>query len=122
MRKLGCLCAKEVSPHFCRCHIFLPGTASATSEHDLDLEKHEFIVPQKEVKTPADITEKWEKSEVRNNSIKNINIHKYYWWERIKIHQEFDISKIKLFTVASLHIGFIFVGLQRLSRISTGDE
>ena len=69
---------------------------SATAEHELDLEKHEFIVPQKEVKIPADITEKWEKSEVRNNFIKRktkwINIE---GWEKIKIHQEDNVSKIK---------------------------
>ncbi|KAK2145779.1 hypothetical protein LSH36_658g01028 [Paralvinella palmiformis] len=29
----------------------------------IDLEKHEFVVPEKQVKTPADIKEKWEKSQ-----------------------------------------------------------
>lgn len=31
---------------------------------DVNLETHSFVVPKKEIKSPADIAAKWEKSEV----------------------------------------------------------
>jgi len=31
---------------------------------DIDLQSHEFIIPKKEITSPADIASKWERSEV----------------------------------------------------------
>jgi len=36
----------------------------AVDKTDINLHTHEFIVPKKEIKSPADIASKWEKSEV----------------------------------------------------------
>ncbi len=44
----------------------IPGAPENTDlkSQTLDPETHEFIVPQKEVKSALDVQEKWEKSEV----------------------------------------------------------
>lgn len=39
-------------------------SAAVRMATSIDLETHEFIIPQKEIKHPPEVSEKWEKSEV----------------------------------------------------------
>ncbi len=52
-------------------YYFIPGADEKVDlkSHALDPETHEFVIPQKEVKSALDVQEKWEKSEVGSVAI-----------------------------------------------------